>query len=216
MDIVLFAEQTPYAIELYVDGDRLNITNAETSLKDYISQSIGGFGLDNVARLVDMSAVLGYTVNADLAQAVISEFGPRFYNLAASREVKVNPDTLMSSDDFESIIAYAETSGRTPVVIYEPDLTGRLLEKLQAIRNAEDILVCSINQSNEINGSHKFVYIQRPVRATERIPLIISSAGMVFGGDKQRMIQRAEKIVYVASDVYKKSGHSTNVQFMPR
>ena len=204
MQIVLVAEQTPYAIELYVDNDRLNITNAETSLINHINQSVGGFGLDNVARLIDMSAVLGYTVNADLAQAVISEFGPRFYKLASSREVKINPDTLMSSDDFESIIEYAETSGRTPVVIYEPDLTGRLLEKLQAIRSIEDILVCSNNQTCEINGSHKFVYIQRPVRATERIPLIISSAGMVFGGDKQRMIQRAEKVVYVAADVYNK------------
>jgi len=216
MQIVLVAEQTPYAIELYVDGDRLNITNADNSLIDYIDQSVGGFALDNVARLIDMSAVLGYTVNADLAQAVISEFGPRFYKLASSREVKINPDTLMSSDDFESIIAYAETSGRLPVVFYEPDLSGRLLEKLQSMRPAEDILVCSHNHTYKIDGSHKFVYAQRPVTSIDRIPLIVSSAGMVFGGDKQRMIQRAEKVVYVASDVYKKSGHSTNVRSMPR
>ena len=204
MQIVLVAEQTPYAIELCVDGDQLNITNAESSLIDYINQSVGGFDLDNIARLIDMSAVLGYTVNADLAQAVISEFGPRFYKLASSREVKINPDTLMSSDDFESIIEYAEKSGRLPVVVYEPDLSGRLLEKLRTVRPEQDILVCLPSQATEINGSHKFVYIQRPVTAAERIPLIVSSAGMVFGGDKQRMIQRAEKVVYVAADVYNK------------
>jgi hypothetical protein len=34
------------------------------------------------------------------------------------------------------------------------------------------------------------------------IPLLVSSAGMVFGGDKQTMIQHAEKIVYVAAEVY--------------
>jgi hypothetical protein len=216
MDIVLFAEQTPYAIELYVDGNRLNISNAERSLIDYINTSVGGFELDNVARLIDMSAVLGYTVNADLAQAVISEFGPRFYNLAANREVKINPATLMSSDDFESIVSYAETSGRIPVVFYEPDLSGKLLEKLQSIRPAKDILVCSHNHTDLIDGSHKFVYAQRPVTSIDCIPLIVSSAGMVFGGDKQRMIQRAEKVVYVAADVYKKSGNSTNVRSMSR
>ena len=210
MNIVMSAEQQSFAIELYVDGDRLNISNAERSLIDYINQSVGGFELDNVARLIDMSAVLGYTVNADLAQAVISEFGPRFYNLASNREIKINPDTMMSSDDFESIVNYAETSGRLPVVVYEPDLSGRLLEKLQTIRPAEDILVCPPGHLAEINSSHKFVYIQRPVRASERIPLIVSSAGMVFGGDKQRMIQRAEKVVYVAADVYNKK--STKVK----
>jgi hypothetical protein len=45
-----------------------------------------------------------------------------------------------------------------------------------------------------------------------KIPLIISSAGMVFGGDKQYMVQRAEKVVYCAADVYNKGNNSKKVK----
>jgi hypothetical protein len=205
MDKIVATEQTPYAVELYMDGDQLNISNAAPSLMEYIATHIGALELDNLTRLVDMSAVLGYTVNADLAQAVIAEFGFRFYNIASSREVKINPGTLMSSDDFASIIHYAEVSKRLPVVIYEPDMSGRMLDKLMAVCSAEDVEIAPQNSKEWTpEGNRKFIYAHRPIKTLDKIPLIISSAGMVFGGDKQRMIHAAEKVVYCASDVYNK------------
>ena len=50
----------------------------------------------------------------------------------------------------------------------------------------------------------RYIHSVKSVRTLSHIPLVISSAGMVFGGDKQLMIQRAEKIVYCAQDVYNK------------
>jgi hypothetical protein len=35
------------------------------------------------------------------------------------------------------------------------------------------------------------------------IPMLISTAGMVYGSSKQVMFQRAGKVVYVAEDVYR-------------
>ena len=51
-----------------------------------------------------------------------------------------------------------------------------------------------------------------PIQNIPRIPLVISSAGMVFGGDKQMMLQRSEKVVYCAQDVYNKKQSGRKVK----
>ena len=201
-------EKTNYNIELYVDNQVLNIRNAEPSLVTYVNEQCGGLGLDNLLRLVDMSATLGYTIEPALAEALVAEYGPRFYNLASNREIKINPNTLLSTDDFESVIDYANQTKRWPVVVYEPDLSGKMLNKLLAL----DLASVWINQQNrspkEISPEFKYIHTIVPIRNMEHIPLIISSAGMVFGGDKQLMLQRAEKVVYCAVDVYNKKANS--------
>jgi len=42
--------------------------------------------------------------------------------------------------------------------------------------------------------------------------LLISSAGMLFGGDRQMWIQTAEKIVYFTKDVYTKSPKAQEIK----
>ena len=37
---------------------------------------------------------------------------------------------------------------------------------------------------------------------TQPIPLLLSTAGMMHGGEKSMLLQRAEKVVYFAADVY--------------
>jgi hypothetical protein len=139
-----------------------------------------------------------------LADAISKEYGHRFYQLVSNREVKINPNTMLVNNDFESVIDYAVQCNRLPVVVYEPDLSNRMLEKLQSLYPAEQIFE-SKNQNNpEVPEGKKFVHTYKPLRNISKIPLIISSAGMVFGGDKQLMIQRAEKVVYCAVDVYNK------------
>jgi hypothetical protein len=34
------------------------------------------------------------------------------------------------------------------------------------------------------------------------IPLLVSTQGMMFGGEKSLLLQRAEKVVFFAEDVY--------------
>jgi len=187
-------EQSRYAIELQFANNRLTIANAENSLLDYIQDFLGGFDHGNLLQLMDYSSILGYTINKDLADAVINEYGPRFYNLLSNREIKINPNTLVQGNDFGSVLDYADALQRWPVVVYEPDLSGRMLTKL---RN---------RYGDDLEG--KYIHTIKPVHNLKTIPLLISSAGMVFGGDKQMMLQSAEKVVYCAQDVYNKKINS--------
>lgn len=192
-ELISECEKQPYVIQLALVGDELIIKNAPESLINYIKENCGGFGIDNLLQLVDLSATLGYTLDDSIAEVVISEFGHRAFTLMTNREIKLNPNTLMSSNDFESIIQYADALERWPVVCFEPDLSGRMLEKL----------IKMYGQPAEW-PENRYIYTTTPLKNISRIPLLISSAGMVFGGDKQLMVQRAEKIVYCAQDVYNK------------
>jgi hypothetical protein len=195
-------EESGYVIELCVtDAGQLTIHNAADSLLSYVNIHLGGFEFANLLRLVDMSAVLGYTVHADIINALTTEYGARFYNLMSNREVKINPGTLMSTDDFASVLDYADKMERWPVVVYEPDLTGKMLDRLNELRPNQ---VFQSRRKDEISSDYRYIYTNTPIRKMESIPLIISSAGMVFGGDKQLMIQRSGKVVYCAADVYNK------------
>jgi hypothetical protein len=52
----------------------------------------------------------------------------------------------------------------------------------------------------------KIIYTNKiPKTQFDRIPLMISSAGMLYGGDRQMWIQSAEKVVYFSKDVYNKN-----------
>jgi len=192
---ITYAEQSGYAIELCLDSGQLTVTNAENSLVEYIHNNLGGFELDNLLTLVDNSGILGYTVSKDISQAIIDKYGPRFYNLLNNREIKINPQALFTGNDFDSILDYADTVQRWPVVVYEPDLSGRMLGKLRD--------KYGINYNQE-----RYIHTIKPIHTQTVIPLLISSAGMIFGGDKQLMLQQAEKVVYCAQDVYNKKTNS--------
>jgi hypothetical protein len=65
-------------------------------------------------------------------------------------------------------------------------------------------MLTKLTQRYGAENQSKYIHIVRPIRNLEHITILISSAGMVFGGDKQLMLQRAEKIVYCVEDVYNK------------
>lgn len=210
MNLITAAEQQPYAIELFVDDDyQLNIRNAPDSLREYIVTNLGGFGIDNLLKLIDYSSILGYTVEPALAEAIIKDRGPRFYNLAANRELKVNPTTIANTDNLETIIDYAIKMNRF-VVIYEPDLSGRMLAKL---KDKYPGLLYSNGQVQRPDKIEKpIIHTVVPITNIDSIPLLVSSAGMMFGGDKQFMLQRAEKVVYCTVDVYNKKTTNQKVK----
>ena len=196
-------EKTGYAIELYLVGDSVNISNAPASLLEYINNHIGGLHMDNLLHLVDSAPILGYTINKDLAQALVTEYGPRFYNLISNREIKINPDTMYTEDNFLSVIDYADGMERWPIVIFEPDLSDRMLNSL-AQHRSDYIYKNGQVKSPVIDPAWRYIHTTVPIRSLESIPMLVSSAGMVFSGDKALMLQRAEKVVYCATEVYNK------------
>ena len=198
--LIATVEATPYTIELQYADDKLTITNCPDSLCEYIESNLGGFGVDNLLRLIDMSSVLGYTVSKAIADQIVVSSTPRFYNLAVSREVKLDPTTI--TENLASVLDYADEMKRWPVVVYEPDLSGKLLAQLKQLRQG---VVEISRDTKKRTWEDGFKYYHCTVPLIEaKIPLLISSAGMMFGGDKALMVQNAEKIVYCAAEVYAK------------
>ena len=207
--LVEAVEQVPYAIELQFNDGELTIANASATLINYVNEHCGGFSADNLPRLIDMSSVLGYTVSDDIRDAWLAAYGARTLNLTTHREVKIDPATALATDDFASVLDYADLVGRYPVVIYEPDTSNKMLTRLTALRKIEDIDIRRgrfrvgdtpgvIDDGGTVS---KYIHCTAPIRDL-KIGLLISSAGMMFGGDKSIMMQNAEKAVYCTTDVY--------------
>lgn len=204
-ELITEVEKTPYKIELVYNDDGLDIVNCPDSLREYIESNLGGFGHDNLLKLVDHSAELGYTINDDLADCIVKQWGPRFFNIASNRELKINPNSGTTTSDVKTVLDYAETVGKFPLVIFEPDLSGRLLEQIKSVAGENEIIEVKNGKTPQVLPTTKFIYTIKPLKTLPYIPMLVSSAGMMFGGDKELMIQRSGKIVYLAADVYNKN-----------
>jgi hypothetical protein len=202
MDQLLTTEQQPYAIELQA-RDQLSIINAPNTLTEYVENNLGGFDLDNLIRLVDHAPLLGYSIETDIEAAVIQAYSTRFYSLCANKEVKVDLNMPMQ-DQVAEIVQYATINNRFPIYIYEPDMSDRLI--MLFIRHFTKEQIVDLDKTpTAITKATRLVYARKIPRApAPTIPLMISAAGMLFGGDRQLWVQSAEKIVYFTKDVYTK------------
>jgi hypothetical protein len=199
MKLVLDVEKTDYSIQLNYTEDGIEIVNAEDSLVEYVNTQ-GGFKLENILTLCDMAPVLGYTVDRQIEQDVIANFGTRFWSLCANRQLKVD----VNANLIPEVINYAQLTNRFPIFIYEPDLSDRL--KTEFSKYFSNSMIVMTNYLATIPEDVKVVYTTKiPKTPIDRIPLMISSAGMLYGGDRQMWIQAAEKVVYFSKDVYNKS-----------
>ena len=203
LDLVLECEKNPYVIEL-VDIDtnaNLQITNAPASLTQAINNYCG-FHRSNIDLLVDNAPVYGYTVNKTLQDYVIKKYSPRIFNLMTSLEQKYNPS--VPYDVAIDIVEYAKVSGRFPIYVYEPNMSDNLLKNfvLQCFDDSEVYKVKDLKK--EISTVHKkVIYFNKYMAQWDQpIPLLVSGQGMMHGGDKSVLLQRAEKIVYFATEVY--------------
>jgi hypothetical protein len=202
MDLITDCEKIPYSIELQA-REQLEISNATDSLKEYVVNTFGGFDLENLLKLVDNSAILGYSVEKVIEETVIEAYGPRFYSLCTNRELKADANNVEKL--IAEIVKYATATNRWPIYVYEPDLSNRLtMLFMRHFHNKEE--VCKLDAKEKITEHTRLVYTEKiPRNPTGRIPLLISGSAMLFGGDRQLWLQNAEKVVYFNNDVYKKN-----------
>ena len=200
VQIINSCEKTEYKIEL-TDKNGLSITNAANSLIEYIN-SWCGFDSSSIDLLVDHAPILGYTVGKEIEEHVVSKYSPRIYNLMTAQETKFSP--TVHDDIAKDIIDYADITNRYPIYVYEPDLSGRLLDgfvnlhfKSDEIYHAKDVKKEPITEGKKVIYFNKF-----SANWTQPIPLLISGQGMMHGGDKSILLQRAKKVVYFATEVY--------------
>ena len=210
MDSITEVEQTPYEIQLTVKDGSLTILNAETSLNEFINDN-GGFSDDNLLRLVDLSGTLAYTVSDVIKETVAEVYGPRFLSLCLNRELKVEPGADFKGQ-IKQIVEYATATNRLPIYVYEPDLSGKLLDMFKECFNGEDVHIIKTKEWTPPSPNTKMIYTHKILRdQSGNIPLLVSGAGMMFGGERQLWLQNAEKIVYFAKDIYNKSSKGREV-----
>lgn len=201
IDAVSTCEGTDYAIKLTNTTDGLIITNAANGLTEYINNWCG-FNYDNINQLVDAAPILGYTVDQEIEQEMVSRYSPRIYNLMTAQESKFNP--TVHDDVAKDIVDYANITNRFPIYVYEPNLSGHLLNGfVNANFESDEIYRATELKKEPITVGKKVIYFHKfSASWTQPIPLLISGQGMMHGGDKSILLQRAEKVVYFAAEVY--------------
>lgn len=186
---ILLAETQPYAITLVQHADRFEITNAAESLLNYVNEHLGGFGLDNVTRLVDAAGVLGYAIGPGIKyDELLDLFGP-------DRLIHV-PSTEEGSLDL--IFDYAELTDRWPVYIYNPGTS----QTIDLGRFNENEIVkfdpAGRTKTPEYNFyTTKVIYVNKiPKEWSWPIPLLVSTVEMMYGGSRMDWMTRAEKVIH--------------------
>lgn len=209
MDLIMSAEKTNYKIELGVKDHRPYISNAAGSLIDYITKELGGFTADNLLRLVDYAPVLGYSVSKEIIKLISQEFDPITSGLLINREshvVRVDP-TGTGIDLLKPMVDYCQLVDRWPLCVYEPDTSLRLRNTLGTMFEPHEILDVGDRKATiPVDFTDiKVVYFSKMKRTWhQRIPILVSTNAMLYGGEKQAMLQAAEKVVYYTATTYNK------------
>lgn len=209
MDMIMKVEETGYHIQLTVKDQEVQIINAAASLIDYIETHLGGLSVSNLTKLVDYASVLGYSVDPDVLYALRNEYDPITMGIMTNREshiMRTDPSDS-GADVLNHIINYSGLVDRWPIYIYEPDTSFHLRNSAKAIFKKEEILDMThkkITDKVDLTGI-KCVYFNKSKKGwQQRIPLLLSTNAMFYGGDKQVMLQLAEKIVFYTATTYNK------------
>lgn len=204
MQLILDCEEKDYSIQLVELADTFSITNAEPSLTRYIDANVGGHGHDNLIKLVDVSAMLGYKVSDDICSTLNIKFDPIILGLLLNRVSHFMRHDL-NSDGIElltPLIEYAKLTNRWPIYIYDP--TNHLCTTAKKLFDATEFYdVTNKKDTSKVDLTGiKCVYFNKVKQVSLfSIPILISTNAMLFGGEKQWLLT-AQKIVYYTATTY--------------
>lgn len=209
MQLILDCEQQPYKIELTRTANDFLITNAEPELVNYVQNNIGGFGHDNLIKLVDFSGVLGYTVHQTIEDEI-----KRLNSNPIVLEFFLNKCCHYIRDDFTSngydvlhpLIEYASLSNRWPIYVHEPD-SGHLHKSIKTLFAPSEILELTEKTISSLSNltNIKCVYFKKiKTDSMPLIPVLLTTSGMVIGRDRLSWFSKSEKVVYYTATTYNK------------
>lgn len=164
---ILDTEKKEYKIELVKTDSGFVITNAASSLIEYINEHHGGFGSDNLLQLIDMSEVLGYTVDNMLYKELFAQVSNNIGLMIGRRKHTFKADKV----DMDTVIQYARMVNRLPIHVYETGLPKP---------NTDEI-----------------IYLNRGFDANVSPRLLVSKSSLMVGTKKQAWIANAEKIFII-------------------
>ena len=188
---ILACERSPYEIKLVKDGSGYKVTNAADSLQEYIDQHVG----NDLVKLVDHAGVLGYAVDADILEECSQRYGTALEYIGIRHSTHLMPISEPSMWDW--VLDYAELTDRYPICIYDPSLVDMDISRFKE----EEIVRFDHNGKTKTSDYDpygvKVVYARRIPKTWEfPVPLLVTTAEMMYGGMRMEWINRAEKIVY--------------------
>jgi hypothetical protein len=188
---VLECEQQPFEIKLVQQADGYAITNAANSLIEYINTHAGGFGLDNLVKLIDYAGLCGYIIDDAVK---VPSLALRY--IGGKHAIHLEP----SEDNLNMIFDYAEITDRYPICIYNPTLFDLDLSRFEE----RDIVRFDRNGKTSTSEydpySVKVIYAQKiPTTWDFPVPLMVTTFEMMFGGKRMSWTNRAEKIIYYST-----------------
>lgn len=196
-DKILDCESRPYEIKLIKTDTGYTVTNAASSLLEYIDTHIG----NDVVKLIDYAGILGYTVDADIIAEASINYGDELTKFGLERTVYLDPQ--LNAQSVEEIFEYARVANRYPVCVYDPGPIDKV--KLDQFQEQEVVV---FGQNGKTKTKHynshavKVVYLKKmPQSWNFPIPLLVSTHQILHGGRKLDWINRAEKIIYLCKQL---------------
>lgn len=187
--------QDDYSITLRPSADGFEITNIADSLYDYILQH-GGFGRDNIVRLIDLAGIVNYTVDPLVYSQLDHEPDLVTIQMLTNRSTNIEYDGKM---DLKPIINYAELTKRSPIYVYE---SGSMQMRHQLLEYfAEEDIEDRKSRNSKASG-RKVIYFSSWKNSDTNMPLLITSHTLMIGTRRQQMLQSADKIVYFTQKIH--------------
>lgn len=178
-----------YAITLTAIDGGYSIANAETSLIDYIHEHIG---FDNVIKLIDHSASLGYKVSEDIIQQQAQS--DTITRLLTSQTVNLTFEQDIT--DFQQVVDYARLTNRFPIFVYETG-SHQLRDQVERMFSQDQILSAAHHLVSEAElREYPVVYYNHWKAIKYNMPILVTMHTLVIGHRRQQVATRAEKIVY--------------------
>jgi hypothetical protein len=189
---ILECELQPFEIKLVQDKKDYKITNASTSLVEYIELR-GGFGRDNLVKLIDLAGLCGYDIDDAIKNYCIEHYPTALVAIGSKHTIHLPP----SPAHLNMIFDYAEITDRYPICIYNPTLFEIDLSRFEE----EEIVRFDRNGKTKTSDYDpyrvKVVYAGKiPTTWDFPVPLMVTTFEMMFGGRKMDWTRRAEKIIY--------------------
>lgn len=194
MTEILQHESQPYEIQLRCDAQQVHIHNAPVSMLEYLHSCDIDLLVPHLLKLVDMSPVLGYSVHHHVMHAVSQLVGYDVVKFALGREHLLDGD----ASRIQSLVQYATLTNRLPVVVFDPS-PNNSLSLYQRILGPEQVTELGNQALTSLEQVRTPVLFVHKAVNFAHLPLTVSHAGLIAGGEKSRMFQNSEKIVWFNS-----------------
>lgn len=189
MSDILAVEKQPYKIELCRVNGALTITNAETSLLEYLQSINVTLSDQDLIKLVDLGCELGYEVSDQVWQEVDDLVGADITAFMRKSDYEMAGD----SGQISRLFTYAQLVNRLPMVVFDPSATGS--EKIYMQTLGQDV-VGLLGNRNTNQVDQTVVWTHRPLKDLDHIPLLVSHVGLMAGAEKSLMLQNSRKVIY--------------------